>query len=126
MTSIKFKTVDEYFSALPEKTKGILEELRQIIKKAAPQAQECISYNMPAFKQNGILVYYAAFQNHVSLFSTGSAILAFQEELSTYKTSKGTVQLPIEKGIPIDLVKRIVEFRVNENLGKARKKDKKE
>ncbi len=124
MTTQKFETVDEYLSLLPEKTRDILEELRTIIRHAAPQAKECISYNMPAFKQNGVLVYYAAFRDHVSLFPTGSGIAAFKDELLNYKTSKGTIQFSIEKGIPVDLVKRIVAFRVKEDsLKNAKKKN---
>jgi uncharacterized protein YdhG (YjbR/CyaY superfamily) len=123
-TSTKFKTVDEYLSALPANTKGILEAVRKTIKQAAPQAEELISYNMPAFTLHGRLVYYAAFKNHVGFYPVSSAIKAFQKELSDYKTSKGTIQFPIERPIPYGVITKIVKFRVRENLEKAKVKKK--
>jgi uncharacterized protein YdhG (YjbR/CyaY superfamily) len=123
-TSTKFKTVDEYLSSLPANTKGILEEVRKAIKQAAPQAEELISYNMPAFTLHGRLVYYAAFKNHVGFYPVSSAIKAFQSELSDYKTSKGTIQFPIERPIPYGVITKIVKFRVRENLEKAKVKKK--
>ena len=121
----KFKTVDEYLSTFPPKTKSILRELRNTIKQAAPQAEELISYNMPAFKLNGVLVYYAAYKEHIGFYPTSSPIRVFKNELTDYKTSKGAIQFPIEESIPMGLVKRIVKFRVNENLGKTKAKKKK-
>jgi uncharacterized protein YdhG (YjbR/CyaY superfamily) len=121
-TGIKFKTVDEYFSALPADTTGILEEIRKTIKQAAPLAQEVISYNMPAFKLKGILVYYAAHKNHIGFYPTSSPIVIFKNELSAYKYSKGAVQFPVEAPIPFDLISKIVKFRVQEDLEKARNK----
>ena len=121
----KFKTVDEYLSTFPPKTKSILKELRNTIKQAAPKAEELISYNMPAFKLNGMLVYYAAYKEHIGFYPTSSPIRVFKNELADYKTSKGAIQFPIEESIPMDLVKRIVKFRVNENLGKTKAKQKK-
>ena len=110
-----FKTVDEYFSALPKKQRDILEGLRKTITQVAPQAEEVISYNMPAFKWNGMLVWYAAYKNHIGLYPRPSAIEAFKKELAGYKTSKGAIQFPIEKGVPTNLVKKIVKFRLKEN-----------
>ncbi len=124
-TSTKFKTVDEYLSALPANTKAILKEVRKTIRQAAPQAEELISYNMPAFRLNGMLVYYAAWKDHVGFYPVSSAIKAFQKELSDYKTSKGAIQFPIDRPIPFGLITKIVKFRVKENLEKAKARLKK-
>lgn len=111
----KFRTVDEYFASLPEAARNNLADLRTIIRQAAPQAQETISYNMPAFQWNGMLVWYAAFQKHIGLYPKASAIATFKNELKGYKTSKGAIQFPMEEAIPAALVKRIVKFRLKEN-----------
>jgi len=118
--STKFKTVDEYLSTFPATTRRILQEVRQTIKKAAPQAEEVISYNMPAFKLHGVLVYYAAYQKHVGFYPTPSAIKAFQKELAQYESSKGAVQFPIDQPMPVELITKIVHFRVRENLAKEK------
>jgi uncharacterized protein YdhG (YjbR/CyaY superfamily) len=120
MTTSKkaFKTIDEYVATFPENVQNILEELRQAIRESAPEAEEAISYQMPAFKLNGILVWFAAFKNHVGFYPKTSAIEAFKEELSSYEISKGTIRFPINKPIPFDLVKKIVRYRVKQNLGK--------
>ena len=120
MDATKFKTVEEYFSSLPANTKAILQGLRKTIKEAAPDAEEVISYNMPAFKLNGILVYYAAYKNHIGFYPTSSPIKVFKKELENYKTSKGAIQFPIEKPIPKTLIKNIVNFRAKENLKKVK------
>ena len=117
-----YKTIDEYIATFPENVQSILQELRQTIRDAAPRAEEVISYQMPAFRLNGILVYFAAFENHISFFPTASAIEAFKEELSDYETSKGTVRFPLDKPIPLDLVRKIVCYRVSENLNQKKKK----
>ena len=114
----KIKTIDEYIATFPKSVQVILEEFRQAIKDAAPEAEETISYQMPAFKQNGVLVWFAAFKNHVGFFPKVSAIEAFKEQLSSYQTSKGTIQFPINEPIPLDLVKEIVKFRIKENAPK--------
>jgi len=113
-----FKTIDEYIESFPKSTQATLRELSQAIREAAPQAEETISYQMPAFKQNGILVYFAAFKNHIGFFPTASGVLAFKDKLSAYETSKGTVRFPLDQPLPLDLVKEIVRFRVKENLDK--------
>jgi uncharacterized protein YdhG (YjbR/CyaY superfamily) len=123
-TSIKFKTVAEYFSTIEANTKSILEEVRKTIKEAAPEAEEVISYNMPAFKLNGILVYYAAHKEYIGLYPTASGIETFKNEFSVYKWSKGAVQFPMDKPMPLDLISRIVKFRVKHDLEKAKKKTK--
>jgi len=116
----EFKTIDEYIATFPKNVQGILEELRQTIKESAPEAEEAISYQMPAFKLNGILVWFAAFKNHIGFYPKTSAIEAFKEELSGYEVSKGTIRFPINKPVQLDLVKKIVRYRVKENLGKKK------
>ncbi len=116
MTNKQFKTIDEYIKTFPEDVQGILEKMRQTIKKAAPEAVEAISYQIPTFKLNGKnLVHFAAFKNHIGFYPTSSGIEAFKEELSLYKGAKGSVQFPIKEPIPYDLVKKMVIFRVKEN-----------
>ena len=121
MDNKHYKTIDEYIAAYPEDFQVTLQKIRHTIHEAAPEAQEVISYGMPAFKQNGILVYFAAFKNHIGFFPTASGITAFQKELSAYETSKGTVRFPLDKPIPFELVLKIVKFRVRENLNKKKK-----
>jgi uncharacterized protein YdhG (YjbR/CyaY superfamily) len=111
----KFKTVEEYFSQLSAPVKAAMQNLRATIRDAAPDAEEVISYNIPAFKWNGMLVWYAAFKNHIGFYPKASAIAAFKRELAGYKTSKGAIQFPIENGIPSALVRKIVKFRLQEN-----------
>lgn len=112
----KFKTMDEYIKTFPKDVQDILEKMRRAIRKAAPEAVEAISYRMPTFKLNGKnLVHFAAFKNHVGFYPIPSGIEAFKKELSPYKQGKGSVQFPIDKPIPYDLVKKIVIFRVKEN-----------
>jgi uncharacterized protein YdhG (YjbR/CyaY superfamily) len=123
-TRAKFKTVDEYLSTLPENTRHIVERLRKTIKQAASQSEELISYNMPAFKFNGMLVWYAAYKEHIGFYPTSSAIEVFKDELAGYKTSKGAIQFPIEKAIPTTLVKNIVKYRVKENIERVKAKEK--
>lgn len=123
--SIKFKTVDEYFNTFPESTLKLLKEFRKAIHEAAPEAEELISYNMPAFKFYGMLVYYAAYKNHIGFYPFGSGIEAFKKELSVYKGAKGSVQFPLDKPLPLDIIKKIVKFRVKQNLEKAAVKQKK-
>ncbi|MGA2298789.1 MAG: DUF1801 domain-containing protein [FCB group bacterium] len=124
-SNTKFKTIDEYIAAYPENVQKLLEQLRSIIKKTAPEAEEIISYNMPAFKLKGIIVYFAAHKEHIGFYALPTGNEAFKKELSQYKTGKGSVQFPFEKGIPVALVKKIVKFRVKENLEKAKAKTKK-
>jgi uncharacterized protein YdhG (YjbR/CyaY superfamily) len=105
--------IDAYLDALPEKQKSALTHLRKIIRETAPTAEEVISYGMPAYEYHGMLVYFAAFKKHCSLFSVNNDV--FKEELQDYKTSKGTIQFSPEKPLPDDLVKRIVQFRMKAN-----------
>ena len=114
MTRAKFETIDAYIAAQPKEVRPALEKLRRTIKKAAPKAMETISYGMPAFKVNAVLVYFAAFKNHIGFFPTSSPIPVFKKELSEYETSKGTIQFPLDRPIPFDLVTKIVKFRSKE------------
>lgn len=110
-----FKTMDEYIKTFPEDVQGILEKMRQTIQKAAPEASEAISYQMPTFKLNGKnLVHFAAWKNHIGFYPTPSGTKAFKKELSQYKRAKGSLQFPLEDPIPYDLVKKVVMFRMKE------------
>jgi len=115
---------DEYIVVFPEKIQKRLEQLRKTIKKAAPDANEEISYGMPAFRQNGILLYYAAFKNHIGLYPMATGIEAFKTELTGYKWAKGSIQFPINEPLPLNLITKIVKFRVLENLEKSKIKTK--
>ncbi len=122
----QFKNIDDYIATFPKNVQHTLRELRSAIKESAPEAEETISYGMPTFKLNGNLVHFAAYEKHIGFYPTPSAILAFKEELSIYKQSKGAVQFPIDGPIPLDIVREIVRFRIKENLTKGvrrRKKD---
>jgi uncharacterized protein YdhG (YjbR/CyaY superfamily) len=114
----QYKTIDEYIKTFPAEIQVILQKMRQTIREAAPEAIEVISYQMPAFKLNGILVYFAAHKNHIGFYPTASGIEAFKAELAPYKWSKGAVQFPLDKPIPFDLVKKIVLYRAKENTKK--------
>lgn len=117
----KYSTVEEYFSDFTKMAQVKLQELREIIKAAAPQAKEVISYNMPAFKQNRILVYYAAYKNHIGFYPTPSGITTFEARLTNYKYSKGAIQFPIDQALPKELIEEIVKFRIEEDFLKKKK-----
>jgi uncharacterized protein YdhG (YjbR/CyaY superfamily) len=114
--------VDRYLAALPPDQLAVLEKLRKQIKSAAPTATEKISYRMPMFFHQGMLVGYAAFKEHCSLFPGGSIIEQFEEELARYKTSKGTIQFTVDKPLPATLIKKIVKARLAENEARKAKK----
>jgi len=111
--------IDAYISDFPESTQKLLQEVRSIVKQAAPLAAEVISYGMPAFRQDGMLVYFAAFKNHIGFYPIPSAIDAFKEDLSAFKCTKGSVHFPLDKPLPAELITRIVTFRLSENRQKA-------
>ena len=117
-----FKTIDEYINAFPEDVQKILNQLRQTITDAAPEAEETINYQMPTFALNGNLVHFAAFKNHIGFYPTPTGIEAFREELAPYKGAKGSVQFPIDQSLPLPLIRKIVEYRVKENLERKPKK----
>lgn len=116
------KNVDDYIDCFPNGIREILKELRDTIKKAAPDAEELISYQMPAYKLKGILVYFAAMTNHIGFYPTSTGIASFRKELSAYKLGKGSVQLPLDKPLPLSLISKIVKYRVKENLARAEAK----
>ena len=118
----KIQNIDEYIASFPKDVQKILRQIREIIQNAAPGATEVISYGVPAFKQNNILVYFAAFKNHIGFYPTSKPIAVFKKELSAYKTSKGTIRFPLDKKIPLVLISKITKFRVKEDLEKQLKK----
>jgi uncharacterized protein YdhG (YjbR/CyaY superfamily) len=116
------KTIDEYIAGFPSDIQEILEKIRMTIREAAPGAQESIKYRMPAFTLKGNLVYFAAFKQHIGFYPVPTGIEKFKSELSEYDGGKGSVQFPLEKPIPYDLISRIVKFRAEENLKAAEAK----
>lgn len=119
------KDIDSYIALFSDDIRLRLQQLRTTIKNAAPEAQEVISYQMPAFKYHGILVYFAAHKNHIGFYPTGSCIEAFKNEIASYKGGKGTLKFSFELPLPLDLVFKMVEYRVEENRVKAELKSKK-
>ncbi len=113
------KNIDSYIAEFPAPVREKLETLRVTIQSAAPHSVELISYAMPAFKQNGVLVFFAAYKKHIGFYPTGSGITEFEKEFSKYKYSKGAVQFPIDEPLPIALIKRIVKFRAKQDKEKA-------
>ena len=107
-----FLLIDEYIATFPEDIQALLEAVRATIKASAPDAEERISYQMPTFAQNGNLVYFAALKNHIGLYPTASGIEAFKDELSGYEYTKGAVKFPISQPLPLELIGKIVRFRV--------------
>ena len=119
-------SIDEYIAQFPEDIQQKLQEIRAVIHEAAPEATEKISYQMPTFYLRGNLVHFAAMKNHIGVYPAPSGITAFEKELAGYKTSKGAIQFPLDKPLPLKLVADIVAFRVQENREKAlQKKSKK-
>jgi uncharacterized protein YdhG (YjbR/CyaY superfamily) len=113
------QSIDAYIATFPQDIQALLEALRATIRAAAPDAEEKISYQMPTFFLNGNLVHFAAHLNHIGFYPTPSGIDAFQQELAIYKGAKGSVQFPIDQPLPLDLVSRIVQYRVSVNLATA-------
>jgi len=118
-------TVDEYIERFPAKTQNILRKLRQTIKTSAPKAEEMISYGIAGYKYLGMLIYFAGWENHISVYPAPRQHKDFKKELSAYKGGKGTVQFPLGEPIPFDLVKKIIKFRIKENEEKFAVKSKK-
>ncbi len=117
-----FGTIDEYHALIPAEVRRLLDTLRKAIRSAAPDAEEVISYNMPGFRWNGMLVWYAANKHHIGFYPSASPLVVFKDELTPYKTSKGAIQFPLDRPIPVALVKKIVKYRVAENLEKQQLK----
>lgn len=124
-TSEKITSIDQYIHGFPEQVQAILSELRATIRLAAPEAIEKISYQMPTFYFNGNLVHFAACKGHIGFYPTPGGITPFTQELKAYKTSKGAIQFPLEEPLPLQLITKIVEFRVKENSLKKSGKEKK-
>jgi len=122
---VGFVSIDEYIATFPEEIQKILEELRATIKACAPGAEEKISYQMPTFALKGNLVHFAAWKNHIGFYPTPSGTQEFKKELSIYQGAKGSIQFPIDESLPLDLISKIVRYRVAENLKKAELKSRK-
>jgi uncharacterized protein YdhG (YjbR/CyaY superfamily) len=120
MDGKKHDTIDEYISRYPKDVQLLLEKMHKTIRKAAPKAEERISYGMPAFYQDGILVWFAAFKAHIGFYPKTSAITTFKKDLSKYEVSKGTIRFPIDKPLPLALVSRIVKFRIRQNRNRRK------
>lgn len=119
----KFSTVEEYIAAFPENKQSRLQQIRQVIAANAPEAEELISYNIPAFKLHGMLIFYSAYTNHISISIPPSKVYeVFKNELSVYKVSKSAIQLPLNQPIPAELIGEMTKFRVKENTALAEKK----
>jgi len=108
-------TIDEYIAGFPLEVQTILLKVRAVIRNAAPEATEKISYQMPTYFLNGNLVHFAAFKHHIGFYPTPSAVAGFSAELAAYKNAKGSIQFPIDQPLPYDLIERMVRFRVEEN-----------
>jgi uncharacterized protein YdhG (YjbR/CyaY superfamily) len=118
MEKKQFNSIDEYISTFPEGIQQILQEIRETIHKAAPKAEEAISYQIPTFKQNGNLVHFAAWKNHIGFYPTPSGTKEFEKELSKYHRAKGSVQFPLDEPMPLRLITKIVKFRLKQNEAK--------
>lgn len=121
---VTYESIDHYISTFPPDIQEILKAIRQVIREAAPDAVEKISYQMPTFAQQGNVVHFAAFKNHIGFYPAPSGIDEFEQELTPYKAGKGTIQFPLGQPIPYDLITKIVKFRVSENIAKAERKAK--
>lgn len=125
MDTTTVESVNAYIATFPKATRELLREMRAIIMNAAPEAEETISYRMPAYKYQGILVYFAAYKGHIGFYPTASGIHQFQKEIAAYKSSKGAVQFPLDQPLPKGLITKMVKFKVKENQEKAKAKKKK-
>jgi uncharacterized protein YdhG (YjbR/CyaY superfamily) len=125
MKSASDQTIDEYIAAFPPKIQTILKKIRLTVRKAAPDAEEKISYRMPAFFQNGVLIYFAAFKNHIGVFPPVRGDARLIKQLAPYRGPKGNLKFPLSEPIPYNLISRIVKLRVKENLHRAQLKGKK-
>jgi uncharacterized protein YdhG (YjbR/CyaY superfamily) len=123
-TKTTWQMIDAYIAQFPAAVQETLQTLRKVIYEAAPEATEKISYQMPTFVLHGNLVHFAAYTSHIGFYPGASGVAVFQGEVTIYKTSKGTIQFPIDEPLPYDLIRRIVTYRVNENMTKAENKAK--
>ncbi|MCB0495307.1 MAG: DUF1801 domain-containing protein [Cyclobacteriaceae bacterium] len=118
----EIKTIDDYITEFADPVQKLLRQMHSVIKEEAPEATEAISYAMPTFKLNGNLVHFAGYKSHIGFYPAPSGILAFEKELTGFKTSKGAIQFPLDNPLPVELIRKIVRFRVKENREKAKKK----
>ena len=125
MKSETYKDINEYINSQSKETRDILVEMRTIIRKSAPEAEEKISYQMPTFYLHGNLVHFSACKNHIGFYPGPSGLKAFPDEVAAFKSSKGAVQFPYNKPLPLNLIKKIVRFRVKENMERFAAKSKK-
>lgn len=122
MEQPKPENIDQYIANFPAETQKLLQQIRETIHKAVPTAKEAISYGMPAFKQHTVLVYFAGYAKHIGFYPTGSGIEAFKNEFADYKWSKGAIQFPLDKPLPLELITRITKFKAEHDLEKTKKK----
>ena len=115
--------IDLYISTFPKEVQIRLEEIRTIIRKAAPKAEEVISYGMPAYKIHAVLVYFAGYKNHIGFYPTGEGIKAFEDQLEKFKWSKGAVQFPLDQKLPVKLITAMVKYRIKSDAEKAAEKN---
>lgn len=120
----QFTTIDEYIASCPQAVRATLQTLRQTIQEEAPDAAETINYQMPTFTYHGNLVHFAAFKNHIGFYPTPSGIDVLGDEVAQYKAGKGTLQFPLDEPLPVPLIRKIVQFRMQENLARKNKKKK--
>ena len=118
------KTIDEYISGFPPDVQAVLQKVRRVVRSAAPDAQETIGYQIPAFKLNGVLVYFAAFKKHIGFYPPIRGDAGLKKAVSAYVGAKGNLRFPLDQPIPFDLIKRITKFRLKQNLAKTKSKDK--
>lgn len=122
MDQPKPENIDQYIAGFPAETQKLLQKVRETIRQAAPEAKEVISYGMPAFKQHTVLVYFAGYAKHIGFYPTSSGIENFKDEFANYKWSKGAVQFPLDKPLPLELITRITKFKAEKDLEKVKKK----
>lgn len=122
MQRINANTIDDYIDAFPDDVQAKLHRIRNTIRKAAPAAREGISYGIPTFKFHGNLVHFAGYDNHIGFYPAASGINAFKKELTGYATSKGTVRLPLDEPLPLALIRKIVKFRMKDNLERGKRR----
>jgi uncharacterized protein YdhG (YjbR/CyaY superfamily) len=115
------RTTDEYIAQFPEEIRVLLEGVRKVIKETAPEATERISYGMPGFYQNGMLVWFAGHKSHIGFYPTGEGVEVFKDEFAGYKSSKGAVQFPLDKPIPFELIRKVTRYRVEQNSKKSKR-----
>lgn len=122
MDKNSLNNIDKYIAQFPKETQQLLKQIRALVNQAAPEAEETIKYGMPTFVLNGNLVHFAGYKNHIGFYPIPTAIKAFEKELSIYKRGKGSVQFPLDKPLPLPLIKKIIAFRIAENLQKKESK----